>query len=190
MVWYLFPFYHLPLAGPRDPAVGGPSTPAICLLGGPRDPSQAHSVHQHLIAENCASFHSCSQILRDVGLRPHSGVKSSESEGGVRTVSWESWPARLCGFRWEPGLLEMWWGAGSGRLRLLWLPIWLVAERRPFCARIHYSSTLFAALSLRAMALLAPASLTPSCRDTSGPAQEGRRVEEAENREHTVPFWL
>lgn len=95
-------------------------------------------------------------------------------------MSWESWPARLYGFRWEPGLLEMWWGTGSGRLRLLWLPIWLVAERRPFCALIHYSSTLFTALSLRAVALLSPASLTPSCRDTSGPSHKGRRVEEAQ----------
>lgn len=102
-------------------------------------------------------------------------------------MSWESWQVRLYGFRWEPGLLEMWWGTGSGRLRLLWLPIWLVAERRPFCALIHYFSTLFAALSLRAVALLAPASLTPSCRDTSGPAHKGRRLEEAQKESTCSP---
>lgn len=85
-------------------------------------------------------------------------------------------------------LLELWWSGGSRRLRLPWILSWPVAERRPFCALIHYSSPLFAAPSFSAVALLAPASLTPSHRDTSGPAQEWHRLEEAENREYMVPF--
>lgn len=71
-----------------------------------------------------------------------------------------------------------------------WFLIWLVAEKRPFCALIHYSSPLSTASSFRAVALLAPASLTPSRRDTSGLAQEWCRVEEAENRDHMATLWL
>lgn len=45
-----------------------------------------------------------------------------------------------------------------------------------FVPLIHYSSRLSTAPSFRAVAPLAPASLTPSRRDTSGPAESGAEL--------------
>lgn len=57
-----------------------------------------------------------------------------------------------------------------------------------FVPLIHYSSHLSAAPSFRAVALLAPASLTSSRRDTSRPAERGTEMKKLRERAYGQPL--